>query len=231
MAEISAIKVTSNGKYTSNFNFDVTTDKNNITLAYTGLPKYKNKMFSVKLLRKNDNKELNATFYTDISIQIGQRVDGDNSIIAQLNNPAQLISVKKSDTDEYLYNSTGVVKNIMPLQGPDGIYYINSSNVGIGIQFNISNINNLVDTLNGSQLTIAISFYESDCELFYTKLTKKLKIKQQDGTFGADIPYGTEAKYVDTIDADGNKITLEENLQQLKAYIDNEINKIIEGSY
>lgn len=62
-------------------------------------------------------------------------------------------------------------------------------------------------------------------------VTKKLKIKQQDGTFGVGIPYGTEAKYVDTIDADGNEITLEENLQQLKAYIDNEINNIIEGSY
>lgn len=61
--------------------------------------------------------------------------------------------------------------------------------------------------------------------------TKGMKIKQQDGTFGNLVPYGTEAKYVDTVDADGNKITLEENLQQLKAYIDNEINKIIEGSY
>lgn len=61
--------------------------------------------------------------------------------------------------------------------------------------------------------------------------TKGMKIKQQNGTFGNLVPYGTEAKYVDTVDADGNKITLEENLQQLKAYIDNEINKIIEGSY
>lgn len=231
MAEISAIKVTSNGKSTSAFNVDVTTDKNNIILAYTGLPNYKNKMFSVKFLRKSDNTELDATFYKDISIQIGQRVDGDNSITAQLNNPAQLIYVKQSDTNEYLYNSTGVVKNIMPLQAPTDIYYINSSNVGMGIQFNISNIDNLVNALNGSQLTIVLSRYTSDCELVYTKLTKKLKIKQQDGTFGADIPYGTEAKYVDTVDADGNKITLEENLQQLKAYIDNEINNIIEGSY
>ena len=42
---------------------------------------------------------------------------------------------------------------------------------------------------------------------------------------------GTDAKYIDVEMEDGTKQTLEENLQELKAYIDNEINKIIEGSY
>ena len=61
-------------------------------------------------------------------------------------------------------------------------------------------------------------------------LVKSLKIKQIDGNMNLAM-LGTDAKYIDVEIEDGTKQTLEENLQQLKAYIDNEINKIIEGSY
>jgi hypothetical protein len=56
---------------------------------------------------------------------------------------------------------------------------------------------------------------------------RKVRVKQEDGTFGNDIYFGTEARYVDM--ENGN--TLEVELESIKEYIDTEINNILGGSY
>lgn len=62
-------------------------------------------------------------------------------------------------------------------------------------------------------------------------ITKKIKVMQKDGTFSPFIHYGTEAKYVDVIDPNGKKHTLEEQLIYFQQYIDETLDSLIGGSY
>lgn len=62
-------------------------------------------------------------------------------------------------------------------------------------------------------------------------ITKKIKVMQKDGTFSPFIHYGTEAKYVDVIDPNGKKHTLEEELISFQQYIDRTLDNLIGGSY
>ena len=68
-------------------------------------------------------------------------------------------------------------------------------------------------------------------------ITKKVKIKQADGTFGAAIPYSTDAKYIDVdlaVITNGDlkgTVTLEEVLYRMQNEIDTTLNNIIGGSY
>ena len=68
-------------------------------------------------------------------------------------------------------------------------------------------------------------------------ITKKVKIKQADGTFGAAIPYSTDAKYIDvdlavvTSGEQTGTLTLEEVLYQMQNKIDTTLDNIIGGSY
>ncbi len=62
-------------------------------------------------------------------------------------------------------------------------------------------------------------------------ITKKIKVMQEDGTLSPFIHYGTEAKYIDTVNPYGYKVTLEEYLIYLQQYIDRTLDNLIGGSY
>lgn len=62
-------------------------------------------------------------------------------------------------------------------------------------------------------------------------VTKKIKVMQEDGTLSPYIYYGTEAKYIDTVNQYGQEVTLEEYLIYLQQYIDRTLDNLIGGSY
>ena len=96
--------------------------------------------------------------------------------------------------------------------------------------------------LNEDQINYLISNPEiknllQEKEWIPPSITKKVKIKKADGTFGAAIPYSTDAKYIDVdlaVITNGDlrgTVTLEEVLYRIQNKIDTTLDNIIGGSY